>query len=320
MPCPHRYLGLHLPASLLPDWEIDHLFIGTFNPLWDRPNALNAVYFYGRSAYFWDAVSIFFEDTTYAFDRNDRQAMVDFCKRHRMGFTDLILSVEDADQQNQDHRKKIYSVKDVDLESFDQIVWNTDNIKDFLAQKRPANIYFTLLSTDGRSLFSPQILKIEQEALQLGINNSRLHSPTGARLGNGVPRLHQLVERWNIATGLPNVDLARYLYVQNEPKEKKPRKKKLAKRTRFSQNASEIEILIMGRYGLTVSPDERINLFDMNSNTPLKALTVIRDIIIPYISVTFNHQIELHHPTGAKNPKNTRTLGKEVYTFLLEHQ
>jgi hypothetical protein len=220
MPCPHRYLSLHLPASLFPDWEIDHLFIGTFNPLWDRPNAINAAYFYGRSAYFWDALSIFFEDRAYAFDRNDRRAMVDFCKRHRIGFTDLIVSVEDADQQNPHHREKIYSVKDVDLESFDQIVWNTDNIKDFLAQKRPANIYFTLLSTKQRSLFTPQILKIEQQAHILRINTSRLHSPTGARVGNGVPRLHQLVERWSTATGLPHVDLARYPYVQNEAKGK----------------------------------------------------------------------------------------------------
>ena len=108
MPCHHRYLGLHLPAMLFPDWEIDYLFIGTFNPVWDRPNAINAAYFYGRSAYFWDLVGIFFEDRTYPYDRDDRQAMVDFCKLHRIGFTDLIFSVEDADLEIPLHRERIY--------------------------------------------------------------------------------------------------------------------------------------------------------------------------------------------------------------------
>lgn len=42
MPCPHRFLGLHLTDSLFPNWEVEYLFVGTFNPLWDRPDANNA--------------------------------------------------------------------------------------------------------------------------------------------------------------------------------------------------------------------------------------------------------------------------------------
>ena len=43
MSCTHRFEN-----QLIPNWEIEHLFIGTFNPSWDLNNAGQADYFYGR--------------------------------------------------------------------------------------------------------------------------------------------------------------------------------------------------------------------------------------------------------------------------------
>jgi len=43
MPCEHRFLN-----DLIPNWELEYLFIGTFNPSWNNNNAVQADYFYGR--------------------------------------------------------------------------------------------------------------------------------------------------------------------------------------------------------------------------------------------------------------------------------
>lgn len=316
MPCPHRYLGLHLDGQLFPNWEIEHLFIGTFNPIWDRPDAINAAYFYGRSAYFWDTVSIFFEDRPYAYDRVDRQAMIDFCQLHKIGFTDLIRCVEDADQDNPRHREQIYSVRDDELERFQTIDWNTKAIEDFLGQKRPKNVYFTLLSTNRQSIFSAEMRKIELKAALLKINCRRLHSPTGARLGCGVPRLHQLVERWSMSAGLPRIDLTRYPYAFGNGTTKKKDGPKKANLKAASLIKAEEEILVMNRYGLSIEPGGKVVLTDNMTKEVLKAKTVIRDIIIPYIRVKYRIEIGLNYTSKNRSPKNTRDLGQEVFQSL----
>ncbi|SER91055.1 hypothetical protein [Pedobacter rhizosphaerae] len=99
--------------------------------------------------------------------------MVNFCKKHKTGFTDLIISVKDADLEQIDHRIKIWSVKD--LETFKDIKWNTTQIKNFLKCKKPEQVFFTLLSGNRKSIFSKEIRDIEQQARQLGINHKRFH-------------------------------------------------------------------------------------------------------------------------------------------------
>ncbi|KRT15882.1 hypothetical protein ASU31_12940 [Pedobacter ginsenosidimutans] len=316
MPCPHRYLGLHIDGQLFPDWEIDYLFIGTFNPLWDRPDLVNAAYFYGRSAYFWDAVSIFFKDRPYSYARDDQQAMVDFCKRHKIGFTDLILDIEDADWANPEHRQRIYSVLDTDLEQFDEIVWNTTAIEAFLQDNKPGHVFFTLLSGNKKSIFSVEMRKIEQQAASLKINCKRLHSPTGANVGTGVPRLHQLVERWDAVKGLPQIDLSRYPYVQDEKRaRKKPSQKKPRIKT-YLETSDNPEILVMDRYVLCIEAGKKVILIDRRNNMMLKALTVLRDTIVPHIKLAYGIEVDLHHSSKGRGEKNTRVLGQEVFRIL----
>ena len=49
MACRHRFYD-----KLSPDWELEYLFVGTFNPSWDFNNAEQADYFYGRNRnFFW---------------------------------------------------------------------------------------------------------------------------------------------------------------------------------------------------------------------------------------------------------------------------
>lgn len=307
MACSHRFLGLHIDNSLFPDWEVDHLFVGTFNPEWNRPNAPNAEYFYGRSAYFWDAVSIIFEDQPFPWTEENRENMIAFCKRNKIGFTDLISCIEDADFGNETHQTRIFTVLDSELEKFGNIKWNTERIIDYLKSEHPINIYFTLLSQNKRSIFSREIVKLELEAKQLDIKSKRLHSPTGARLGNGSPRLHELVERWVTDSDLPKVDLKKYPYVT-------------ASNAHVEEKAEELNegtsIDLIDRYTLSVDLHGTYSIIDNITEENLKVYPTLVNIIIPHIALNYGHAIDLFSKSKGKSPKNTRTLAKEVIRYL----
>ena len=66
MPCIHKFFGHHNHLNgnngLLPNWEVNTLIIGTFNPSnnWVPNNAAN--YYYGRPRnYFWKILGIYIQ-------------------------------------------------------------------------------------------------------------------------------------------------------------------------------------------------------------------------------------------------------------------
>ena len=60
MSCKHRFYD-----KLIPSWEFEYLFIGTFNPEWNNPNGNNANYFYSRHTNdFWHILPEVFGDTS----------------------------------------------------------------------------------------------------------------------------------------------------------------------------------------------------------------------------------------------------------------
>jgi hypothetical protein len=214
MACYHRFIFKHRndEFDLFPNWPIDYLFIGTFNPEWDNPNGNNADYFYARSKYFWQTLSIFFTGMPTA--PVTLQEKVSFAQEHRIGFTDIVKGVLNADYNNPEHRRRIFSFKDSDLELFglENLALNTHCIQDFIQTFIPQKVFFTLLSGDPNTIISQNISILEGFTQALDIPTVRLHSPTGQGLGKGVPRLHKLLERWNIHEMLPNIDLAIYPY------------------------------------------------------------------------------------------------------------
>jgi len=308
MPCPHRYLDLHEKNSLFPNWKIDHLFIGTFNPKWDRPNKINAAYFYGRSAYFWNTTSIFFEDREYAYGWNDQDAMIKFSQKHRIGFTDLICSIQDADENKKEHLEKIYSVADKDLETFKDIKWNTDNIISYIRKNRPANIHFTLLSGE-KSMITSAIEKIEQEIRNLGLSSGRLHTPTGSRVGEGTPRLHQLVERWAGQSTLPKINLNNYPYILNGKTDKQ-------KKQKGNNKLPHDAIQVVDKYLIWISLTKTCYIQDLHTGQLLKALAILKDEIIPFIKKEYGYEIQLLSETKNKTPRTSQYLGKLAFDYL----
>lgn len=195
MPCIHRFYGAH-DNGLFPNWEIETLFIGTFNPSWDHPNN-NANYFYARSPYFWRLIKAFYNHIDLT--NLTRDEKLNFIINNKIGFTDLIENIENADINNLTDVSKILSFKDSDLLYFEEgLQFNTDKIIEFINDNQNIkNVYFTLLANNIGSI-TTSINTIENYFInsRREINIKRLHTPTGQGLGAGTPRINKLVHRW----------------------------------------------------------------------------------------------------------------------------
>ena len=103
MPCIHKFFSEnnHLPNEngLIPNWEINTLFIGTFNPSiqWNINN--NAVYFYGRTRnYFWRLLSEF-TCNMLPVNKTDYHTIFSFLRHYKIGLTDIIFRIKNANKR-----------------------------------------------------------------------------------------------------------------------------------------------------------------------------------------------------------------------------
>jgi hypothetical protein len=110
MPCIHRFQN-----DLIPQWQIDYLFVWTFNPAWSRPKGDDAKWFYGRKYNdFWYIMPKVFHDQSLMPKelRENRKILLDYCSDKNIGITDLISSINDANELKQENRDIILSEKD----------------------------------------------------------------------------------------------------------------------------------------------------------------------------------------------------------------
>lgn len=120
MACRHRFIN-----DLYPNGQLKYLFIGTFNPSWDRPQNDNANWFYGRQYNdFWFIMPQVFgkESLMHRNFRTNRQFLLNWCQQNDIGITDLIENIQDADINNQFHKDIILSVNDNAFDTFNEII------------------------------------------------------------------------------------------------------------------------------------------------------------------------------------------------------
>jgi len=166
MPCNHRYLN-----DLLPDWEINNLFIGTFNPEWGEDDENTVPYFYGRVANnFWCVLPEIFNSHIKFNEISNKEKLQEFLKNNKIGITDIIKSLSNADINNLDHKEMVLTYSDIYLENF-EIEDNLKNIFKLINKNKIQGVYFT------RSSFS-KIPKIKNlwnnvinKCIEKGINN-----------------------------------------------------------------------------------------------------------------------------------------------------
>lgn len=176
MACNHRFI-----EHLYPEHELKYLFVGTFNPEWDNPNGNNANWFYGRRTNsFWNIMprALGHSDLNNRLNRHKTKAWKQFCLVNKIGLTDMIEKILDADEKR--HQNEIISFLDDKLEVFNQI--KLTNVKTLIqANSRTLQgVYLTrychTLNPDG--LFYKTWSEIQDQCKELGIHNSCLVTPS----------------------------------------------------------------------------------------------------------------------------------------------
>ncbi len=173
MPCHHKFIQ-YLNLNKLNDFEPETLIVGTFNPALATGNAAN--WFYGRfDNNFWDVLPrIYNTPSMRCATANDWKQ---FCKTHKIAITDLIATIEDADETNPIHQSHLRTFSDKAIAI--QFKQHTPvKIVDLL-QANPTikNIYLTrgIGETFWKNLWKP----IEQYALQNNLHHKTLLTPSG---------------------------------------------------------------------------------------------------------------------------------------------
>lgn len=199
MGCKHKFFGIEDYDGLIPKWYFDKLIIGTFNPsnLFHETNT--AQFFYQRKKnYFWDVMPLLFNAN--GINKENTSLQKEFLIKNRIGITDILTCIVDADKNVEEHKRLISTVKDDDIEVFKCFEWNTLNIIDVIRRNSISEVYFTKLGVKEHQnilvdTFEYQIKLIEEYCEKEGIYNRRLHSPTGMGLGKG-KRIETLYKRW----------------------------------------------------------------------------------------------------------------------------
>ncbi len=174
MVCLHKFAD-DLTLERL-SFQPNTLIIGTFNPGWDTLNNA-ATWFYGRTRnnYFWDVLPRLHgqQDLRLA-KRQDWKA---FCQQHRIALTDLIHSIDDADEHNPDHVIYLSSYRD-DLIAKQFKCFTYVNIPNILAKHDTIkHVYLTRSINDlfWRQRWQPVVSYCEQQ----GIKAQTLLTPSG---------------------------------------------------------------------------------------------------------------------------------------------
>jgi hypothetical protein len=118
------------------------LIIGTFNPGWDKLNN-TATWFYGRrrNNYFWDVLPrLYGQHDLRPANHHDWKT---FCHRNSIALTDLIYSIDDADDNNPDHFAYLSSYRDDLIAKYFKRFTYIDIPVILAKQKTIKHIYFT---------------------------------------------------------------------------------------------------------------------------------------------------------------------------------
>ncbi|MBC3789396.1 hypothetical protein [Spirosoma utsteinense] len=173
MACPHKFQE-YLTLEQL-DFEPTTLIVGTFNPAWPAGNY--AQWFYGRTNnnYFWDVLP-----RLYQADLNLRPGTVaswkQFCADKKIALTDMISSINDADQGVQLHNDKLANYTDAALATTFADFTFTDIVK--LLRQHPTIKYVYLTRKPGISLFDDQWMLVENYGIEHGLHVRNLLTPS----------------------------------------------------------------------------------------------------------------------------------------------
>ncbi len=202
MPCNHKFIN-YLNLEKI-DFEPSLLIIGTFNPVWPEDNY--AEWYYGRTSnnYFWEILPRMFREDSLR--NNNHLAWKNFCSRNQIAITDLITSINDADQENPNHFEIISKFKDTDFANTFQEFEMTDILGILKNHPSINKVYFT--RNKGVELFDNQLNFINDYCQKHEIYFSYLLTPSKYarfQMGGYVP------ENLNLERNLSNFIYEKWL-------------------------------------------------------------------------------------------------------------
>lgn len=173
----------------IPNWEVNYLFVGTFNPIGGHP----VNYFYGReSNYLWKVLSQIFDDNLSPFSCDNLDVFFDKLKYHKIGCVDMIKSVE--------FDEEFVDVKDIvgngysDSKIINKKVirkYNTETIINFMENNPKAKIYSTWGSGTKFAEWNNELDKFPNNKIIKLVSPSR-----AARVPKGSSKFHFILENW----------------------------------------------------------------------------------------------------------------------------
>lgn len=179
--CHHKFI--HDLKLEYVGWEVNTLFIGTFNPGCCKKN--EAEWFYGRTGknMFWDTIGLFYENNPLLGQNGDIEKWKAFCKRNKIAVTDLIQSIDGVDMQFEGDQKKLcQNFSDSKLELYINTGQYSSNYVEDLIQNSPKLsklkcVYLTRATTNNpwNQLWSP----INTACVGKGIYVQKLLTPGG---------------------------------------------------------------------------------------------------------------------------------------------
>ncbi|OGS71125.1 MAG: hypothetical protein A3G95_08905 [Flavobacteria bacterium RIFCSPLOWO2_12_FULL_31_7] len=173
MACRHRFYD-----KLSPDWELEYLFVGTFNPSWDFNNAEQADYFYGRNRnFFWRILPEVFENES--LKNNHLIDKIEYLRKNKIGLTDLIISVENANESSKvDVDNLTIGFSDNVLNNY-ILEFNTENIINLITKnsKTIKGVFLTRSTLNNINQIRDEWAEIERFCLKNKINTNRLLTP-----------------------------------------------------------------------------------------------------------------------------------------------
>jgi len=184
MSCKHRFYDeLDIQSN-----DLEYLFIGTFNPEWDAKNGNNAVYFYGRETnQFWCILPHAFNENC-LIDKT-RIEWEEFCRNHKIGITDLIKNVSNAEEINEQHYLDLtINFYDEKLEKY-TLDFNTETIMDIINHNKHSlkGVYFTRKTGSNIYKIWENWRKIKSHCIMCDIKSiAELPSPSTSNRKTGI--------------------------------------------------------------------------------------------------------------------------------------
>lgn len=174
MPCRHRFYD-----SLIPDWEIEYLFVGTFNPEWNYNNAQQADYFYGRSRNnFWCILPRVFGGES--LKRVELNIKLEYIIKKKIGITDLVINIQNASRASIDDRNKLTKgFSDIVLNQYD-LEFNTSNILKLIEKNKSTlkGVFLTRSTLNGINQIATEWNIIVNHCNKYSIHTDRLLTPS----------------------------------------------------------------------------------------------------------------------------------------------